>query len=113
LILRNVSFILISGLTKVPSTSLLGFSPPRVGEAKVQLECHVTEFKELIGRAGKPTATMILCEIETVHLHSSVHRKTANGSDYVDHDAFKPISRLGGNDYGRVSGVFSMDRPPV
>lgn len=102
----------LSGLTKVPSVSLPRYSPPRVGEAKVQMECRVTELKELIGREGKPTATMITCEIVAVHLHESVHRKTAQGSDYVDHESFRPVGRLGGNDYGTIAEIFSMDRPP-
>ena len=102
----------LSGLTKVPSISLPNFSPPRVREAKVQMECRVIELKDLVGRNDKPTATMIICNIENVHLQSSVHRKTERGSDYVDHEALKPISRLGGNDYGRVGGAFTMARPP-
>ena len=107
----DVDEFLLSGLTKVPSE--LPLNTPRVGEAKVQMECKVVELKDLIGRAGKPSATMITCKIQRVHLHGSVHRQTANGSDYVDIDAYKPISRLGANDYGRTAGVFSMARPPA
>lgn len=56
---------------------------------------------------------MVICTIERMHAHPSIARKTASGSDYVDLEAFKPISRLGANDYGRVAGVFSIDRPKV
>jgi flavin reductase (DIM6/NTAB) family NADH-FMN oxidoreductase RutF len=101
----------ISGLTKVPSTSLPESKPPRVGEAKVQMECRVSQFVDLTGRNGKPSATMVICKIEAVHLHASVHRKTANGSDYVDVAALRPMSRLGGTNWGRTSGTFSIPRP--
>jgi len=101
----------LSGLTKVPSKAL-PCGTPRVGEAGVQLECKVVEIRDLVGRGGKPTASMIICEIQMIHIHKDVHRVTKNGSDYVQFDGLKPMSRLGANDYGRTGGVFAMPRPP-
>jgi len=99
----------ISGLTKEPSKLPKG--TPRVKEAMVQFECKVTEVKELIGRSGKGSCAIVICEILRAHAHSAILRKTPSGSDYVDIDVYKPISRLGGSDYGRTSGMFEMPRP--
>lgn len=99
----------ISGLTKVPSKLPKG--TPRVKEAMVQFECKVVDVKELIGASGKGSCAIVTCEILRVHAHSAVLRKTPNGSDIVDLQDYKPISRLGGNDYARTSGVFEIPRP--
>ena len=46
-------------------------------------------------------------------MDEAVHRKTKSGSDYADMNELKNVSRLGGNDYGRTSGTFSIARPPA
>jgi len=99
----------LTGLTPVPS--LLPHKTPRVGEALVQMECKVKELKELTARSGKVGGTMVICEIERIHVNPAVHRTTSKGSPYVNLADFKPISRLGGSDYGRTGGVFPMPRP--
>ena len=99
----------LSGLSKAAS-SLPG-GTPRVAEALVAMDCTVTKTEDLVGRSGEVTATMVFCRVDLFHLHPGVARKTASGSDYVDLSALSPISRLGGNDYGRTGGVFSMPRP--
>eukprot|EP00450_Noctiluca_scintillans_P014234 CAMPEP_0194484614 /NCGR_PEP_ID=MMETSP0253-20130528/5895_1 /TAXON_ID=2966 /ORGANISM="Noctiluca scintillans" /LENGTH=293 /DNA_ID=CAMNT_0039324453 /DNA_START=44 /DNA_END=925 /DNA_ORIENTATION=- len=101
----------VSGLTKVPSHLPKG--TPRVGEAMVQFECKVAEVKELIGQSGKGSCAIVICSIQRVHAHTAILRKTDSGSDYVDLKDYKPISRLGGNDWARTSGVFTMPRPPA
>lgn len=101
----------LSGLTRVPSKLPRG--TPRVQEAMVQFECKVAEVKELIGASGVGSCAIVICQILRVHAHSAILRKTPNGSDYVDINDYKPISRLGGNDYGRTSGAFDMPRPPA
>jgi len=99
----------ISGLTKVPSQLPKG--TPRVKEAMVQFECKVVDVKELIGASGNGSCAIVTCQILRVHAHSACLRKTAAGSDFIDLETYKPISRLGGNDYARTSGVFEMPRP--
>ena len=80
----------------------------------VYIFLQVSEIEELVSeKSGKVGGTMVICTIERMHAHPSIARKTASGSDYVDLEAFKPISRLGATDYGRVAGVFSIDRPKV
>ena len=101
----------LSGLTKVPSQLPQG--TPRVGEAMVQLECKVAEVKELIGQSGKGSCAIVICNIQRVHAHTAILRKSDSGSDSVDLADYKPICRLGGNDYGRTAGVFTMPRPPA
>lgn len=99
----------LSGLTKVPSK--LPHGTPRVKEAMVQFECKVVDVKELIGASGKGSCAIVTCQILRVHAHSAVLTKTPNGSDVIDIKDYKPISRLGGNDYARTSGFFTMPRP--
>ena len=76
-------------------------------------ECKVAEVKELIGQSGKGSCAIVICNIQRVHAHTAILRKTDSGSDHVDLADYKPICRLGGNDYGRTAGVFTMPRPPA
>mmetsp|Transcript_54758 Transcript_54758/g.110080 ORF Transcript_54758/g.110080 Transcript_54758/m.110080 type:complete len:270 (+) Transcript_54758:102-911(+) len=105
----DVDEFALSGLTPIPSS--LPWKTPRVGEAKVQMECTVKELKDLTAKSGEVGGTMVICEIKRIHVHSDVHKITENGSPYVDLGSYKPIGRLGGNDYGRTGGVFAMPRP--
>ena len=64
-------------------------------------------MKELIGQSGKGSCAIVICSIQRVHAHTAILRKTDSGSDHNDLRDYKPISRLGGNDYARthVRGV--------
>ena len=99
----------LSGLTRQASS--LPKATPSVKEAAVSLECTVVETKDFVSRAGSVGATMVFCEVQRINVHPSVLRHTDNGTPFVDTAALQPIARLGGNNYGRIAGIFAMERP--
>lgn len=106
----------LSGLHPQPSHKI---KPPRVAEAGVQLECVLRQkyqaFKQSGGKADnadeKPTTTVIIGEVVMFHIADGVSGKSPSGKLIVDINKFAPISRLGGNTYGRTSGLFDLPRP--
>jgi flavin reductase (DIM6/NTAB) family NADH-FMN oxidoreductase RutF len=103
----------LSGLTKLASVALPRRTP-RVAESMFQMECTLVETKDLVGAKGDVSATIIIVRITMCHVHKAVHRTTPNGSDYIEVGGdYQPISRLGGNDYARVAGQFTIQRPPA
>ena len=97
----------LSGLTPLPSTRV---KPPRVQESAVQMECVVKHKYEAKGYAGEDTATVVVGEIVMFHVHEKVQKSTPSGSAYVGLEELQPISRMGGNTYGRSREGFDMPR---
>ena len=99
----------LSGLTPVESVKV---RPPRVAESAVQLECRLLEkYDAKNAESGKVTATVILGEVVMWHVAKGVAGKSPTGKLVVDVEKLAPISRLGGNTYGRTSGLFDLPRP--
>mmetsp|Transcript_3926 Transcript_3926/g.11368 ORF Transcript_3926/g.11368 Transcript_3926/m.11368 type:complete len:138 (+) Transcript_3926:692-1105(+) len=104
----EVDEMALSGLTKLPS---LKVKPPRVKESAVHMECKLKHKYETKGYDGEDTATVVVGEIVMFHVNEGVARKTPSGSTYVGLDELQPISRLGGNTYGRSRECFDLARP--
>lgn len=98
----------LSGLTPVPS---LKIKPPRVAESAVQLECVLRHTYEAKGPGGKGGSTVVIAEVVMWHVAQGVAGASPSGKLVVDVAKLKPISRLGGNTYGRTSGLFDLPRP--
>ena len=80
--------------------------PPRVALSPVHFECRVVQIIEL-GR-GPGSGSLVLGEV--VHLH--VDDSVLIGGDKIDPEKLKPIGRLAGSTYCRVTDLFHMVRPP-
>ena len=98
----------LSGLTPLPSTKV---KPPRVKESAVHMECKLKHKYETKGYNGEDTATVVIGEIVMFHVNEHVAKKTPSGSTYVGLEELEPISRLGGNIYGRSRECFDLARP--
>jgi len=100
----------LSGLTRVPS---LKVGPPRVGEAAVAFECKLAHRHEMRNAKGEVSATLILGEVVMIHLAAGVCELDGAGAGKptVRFDALQPMSRLGGNTYGRTTSTFDLPRP--
>jgi flavin reductase (DIM6/NTAB) family NADH-FMN oxidoreductase RutF len=98
----GVSEFAAAGLTPAPSTDV---RPPRVAEAKVALECRVTQIVP-VEHTGY---TMILGRVVRFHIRDGLLRP--NG--LIDPVALGPIGRLGGDEYTRLGEVFEMGRPGI
>jgi flavin reductase (DIM6/NTAB) family NADH-FMN oxidoreductase RutF len=94
-----------AGFTKLDSTKI---KPPRVKEAKVQMECKVVEVKSLgdIGGAGQ----LILAEVLCVHVDRDILNDEGT---MIDQTRLHHIARLGGNWYCTVNStnLFEVTKP--
>jgi len=93
-----------SGFTKIPSVTV---KPFRVAESPVQLECKVTEVKEL-GKTGG-AGNLIFSEVQMIHINEEVLGATKN----IDQQKIDLVARMGGNWYCRASGdaLFELEKP--
>ena len=92
------------GLTPLPSETV---KPFRVKESAAHFECKVYKTLE-VGDGTEGSSTLIVGVIERIHIHSLAYR---DGKIVLEE--FKPLSRMAGNAYARVEGVFNLPRPSV
>jgi flavin reductase (DIM6/NTAB) family NADH-FMN oxidoreductase RutF len=94
-----------AGLTKLPSTKI---KPPRVAEAKVQLECKVLEVKSL-GESGG-AGQLVIAEIICMHVDESI--LNADHS-MIEQTKLHHVARLGGDWYCVVNeqNLFKVTKP--
>jgi flavin reductase (DIM6/NTAB) family NADH-FMN oxidoreductase RutF len=91
-----------AGVTPIPSDTI---SVPRVKEAPVAFECvlqHIVVINE--GRGG---GSAIFGEVKRIHVRDDIYVDS-----YVRLETLKPIGRLAGSGYTRVTDIFNMDRLP-
>jgi flavin reductase (DIM6/NTAB) family NADH-FMN oxidoreductase RutF len=93
----------LAGLAIAPSVAV---KPPRVADSLIHFECKVSQIVEVGNQPGG--GSVVLGEI--VHLH--VDERVLIGEDKIDLAALKPIGRLAGSAYTRVTDLFEMVRPP-
>jgi flavin reductase (DIM6/NTAB) family NADH-FMN oxidoreductase RutF len=98
----KVSEFDLAKLTAIPSTVV---TPPRVGESPVSFECKVAEIIELGHGIGG--ASVVIGEVVHVHVADNVLFQ----GDKIDLEELRPIGRLSGAAYCRVSDLFEMPRP--
>jgi flavin reductase (DIM6/NTAB) family NADH-FMN oxidoreductase RutF len=98
----------LSGLTRVPS---LKVKPPRVGESAFAMECKLRHHYDVTNAAGQVTATAVVGEVVLFHVHEEVADLEWPGKPKIDMRRYQPVSRLGGNTYGRTQTGYDMSRP--
>jgi flavin reductase (DIM6/NTAB) family NADH-FMN oxidoreductase RutF len=102
---KGTDEFLKAGFTKLPSTII---QPPRVREAKVQMECRVLEVKSLgdIGGAGQ----LVIAEVICMHVDENILNEEGS---MIDQTKLHHIARLGGNWYCMVneSNLFHVPKP--
>ena len=91
-----------AGLETAPSVKV---RPPRVAASPIHYECHVTQIVDLGDQPGG--GSVVIGRV--VHLH--VAERVLIGTDKIDLFELKPIGRLAGGAYCRVSNIFEMPRP--
>ena len=91
-----------AGLGAVPSSLV---RPPRVAAVPVALECRVSQ---LIPVAGS-SATLVLGQVLMVH----VRRDLLGPDGLIVAERYRPIARLGRDEYSTLGRVFSLTRPRV
>jgi len=88
------------GLTPVKSELIRA---PRVAESPVSMECKLTQILE----SGEAAAGghIIIGEVLSVHIKDELW-----AGDQIDVSKLKPIGRLGGDLYCRITDIFEMKR---
>ena len=99
----NIDEFKESGLTPEPSKIV---KPPRVQEAKVNMECKLIQTVEIGNKPGG--ATVVIGEVVYFHVREDVYQ---DGKIILN--KLKPIGRLGGTEYCRVTDIFSLPRPSI
>lgn len=92
-----------AGLTAVPSEFV---RPPRVGESPVNFECTLERIIEFGSEPGG--GSVVIGRVVNIHVADGVLIE----NDKIDLHALKPIGRLAGTAYCRVTDLFDMTRPP-
>jgi flavin reductase (DIM6/NTAB) family NADH-FMN oxidoreductase RutF len=91
-----------AGLTAAASVAV---TPPRVAESPIHFECRVQQIVEVGDEPGG--GSLVLGRIVHLHVDSSVLVQ----DDKIDLSALRPIGRLSGAGYCRVTEIFQMPRP--
>lgn len=92
----------IAGLETAPSLTV---SPPRVRKAPIHFECRLNQIVEV---SREPGGGFIVIGT-VVHIH--IDESALVGEDKINLSALKPVGRLAGNYYTRVTDLFEMERP--
>ena len=91
----------LSRLTPVESDLV---RPPRVGEARVSMEC---KLRQIISVSEKPLgASIVLGEILRFHVQDALFDNFK-----IDPDQLRPVGRMGGPTYIRTRDRFNLERP--
>ncbi len=93
----------VAGVTAAPSAVV---RPPRVAESPIHFECRVAHLIEL--GSGPGSGTVVIGRVVHVHISEAV----LLGTDKIDLHKLKPIGRLAGPAYCRVTDIFEMQRLP-
>ncbi len=92
----------VAGVRQMPSVAV---SPPRVAESPIHFECRVAHILDLGHEPGGGSVVVG----RVVHLH--VSDEVLFDGDKIDLQALKPVGRLAGAAYCRVTDVFEIQRP--
>lgn len=102
---KGTDEFLKAGLHKISSIKI---KPPRVAEAKVQMECKVLEVKSLGEFAG--AGQLVIAEIICMHVDESILNED---SSMIEQTKFHHVARLGGDWYSVVNeqNLFKVAKP--
>ncbi len=90
---------------RVTPQASVAVRPPRVRESPVHFECRVRQIVEI--GSGPGGGSLIIGEVLHIHVDESV----LLGGDKINLAALKPVGRLAGGSYVRVTDLFEMERP--
>lgn len=101
---KDVDEFVEAGFTALDSDTI---RPKRVGESPVQIECKVTEVKELGTEGG--AGNLIFCEVLKIHVREDLIDE--NGQ--IDQRKINLVARMGGNFYCHANehALFEIAKP--
>ncbi|WP_334072732.1 MULTISPECIES: flavin reductase family protein [Paenibacillus] len=93
----------LAELTAIASERI---SVPGVAEAKVRMECLLEQALPIGGKAGAPAADLLIGRVVRFHIAEAIYE-----DGRIDAAGLGAVSRLAGQNYARIGGVFSLQRP--
>jgi flavin reductase (DIM6/NTAB) family NADH-FMN oxidoreductase RutF len=93
----------IAGLEAIPSVKV---RPPRVAVAPIAFECRLFQIVPL--GDGSSGGEVVIGRVVLIHVRDDVRVGT-----YIDLEALRPVARLAGDGYARVTDTFDLPRPVV
>ncbi len=90
---------------RVTAQASVTVRPPRVRECRVHFECRVRQIVDVSFAPGG--GSLVIGEVLHIHADDSV----LIGGDKINLAVLKPVGRLAGGGYVRVTDVFEMERP--
>lgn len=97
---HGVDEFIRTGLEAAPSSLV---RPPRVAAAPVALECRVSQLVPISGS----DSMLVLGQVLMVH----VRRDLLGADGLIVAERYRPVARLGRNEYSTLGRVFSLTRP--
>ena len=92
-----------AGLTPAASQTI---RVPRVAESPIAYECKLQRIITISEQPGG--GSVVFGEVHCIHVRDDIYQ-----DGYIRLDVFKPIGRLGGTGYTRVTDTFELQRPVV
>lgn len=93
-----------AGVTPAPSQTI---RVPRIAEAPVSYECVLRQIVH-VGDGSPGSGAAVFGEVQCIHIREDLY----DDAGYVKLEALKPIGRLAGAGYTRVTDLFFMERVP-
>lgn len=90
------------GLTPLQSTHV---RPYRVKESAIHFECKLYQTLE-VGDGSEGSSTLVVGTICAVHVDNQIYSEGK-----IQIDKLRPVARLAGTSYGRVTEVYQIPRP--
>ena len=100
---RNVSEFEWAKVTAAPSETI---RVPRVAEAPISFECKLQRIVTISDAPGG--GSVVFGEVQMIHIRDDLYQE--NGR--ISLELLKPIARLAGSSYARVTDTFNLDRVP-
>lgn len=88
-------------------TNFDGFALPRVEGCRIAYACDLYQVQEV----GNVPQTLIFGQVSKVYVDDAAGQMDDKGRLSIDAMAVDPLSRLGGNEYGRLGEVRTVPRP--
>lgn len=79
---------------------------PRVKESPIHFECKLNQIVTISEEPGG--GHIVIGTVVQMHFDDSIYRE----GNYIDILAYKPVGRLTGSGYTRVTDLFDLKRPP-
>ena len=89
-------------LTELDTIESIKVAPPRISGSPIQFECRL--FQIVSVGEGPTAANLILGKIELIHVDDSV----VNEQQKIDPQLVDSVGRMGGREYCRTQGRFSL-----